>query len=357
MIHDLGEVEVREQLTGIKHARTQGAPTAVLQAARADVLHLVDGNGPLIADGTLGHLARFHHPGLQHGIDQKIRTGELSIQPVDGQNVASLAQTTQVITHVEGLVTHRCRVGVVGRSRSVPSQGGRGVGAGDAPPIEIGGKAIVILDLEIEEVDPLDVGGPQVEGDAHVGRGVAIVHGALKIDPDVRAVGCRLVVTHPTSSGRPARWIKRAIRASPIKAQAIVGGDDGIFERLLAHQHLLVATHGLGHEGIGTIEGVVDLTSSRGELKLARGNATWILRKVWNVFMEKKAFLSQMIEHKTTTSRNPAGGNVAIDALEGGQLIAQLFETLKDVGIGQGAIPKHVLMDAIGKTGAKVAIL
>ena len=276
---------------------------------------------------------------------------------MDGQNVASLAQTTQVITHVEGLVTHRCRVGVVGRSRSVPSQGGRGVGAGDAPPIEIGGKAIVILDLEIEEVDPLDVGGPQVEGDAHVGRGVAIVHGALKIDPDVRAVGCRFVITHPTSSGRPARWIKRAIRASPIKAQAIVGRDDGIFQRLLAHQHLLITTHGLGHEGVGTIEGVVDLTSSRGELKLARGNATWILRKVWNVFMEKKAFLSQMIEHKTTTSRNPAGGNVAIDALEGGQLIAQLFETLKDVGIGQGAIPKHVLMDAIGKTGAKVAIL
>src|SRR2546427_7498014 len=138
---------------------------------------------------------------VQLGEDEEVRAGEVLVEPLNGQDVASILEEARGIWNREGLEDHGAAVVVQGGSPRVPGGGIGRVAACDLYPVDISNEAIVVLHAEVQAIEGGAAG--YRERDANVCRRIHVVHWGTHIEPNQAAVIRVAVVSNPHRAAKP----------------------------------------------------------------------------------------------------------------------------------------------------------
>ncbi len=152
------------------------------------------------------HLGRFLR-GVEPGLDEKVRTVQGDIQPVNRKDVASGLQQSDAGGDREFLKDHSLHVVVRSRRKGIPGQNIRRVCAGDLPTVEIGHKTIVISHPQRQRVQPIWIG--HIKCNPHKDRTLSLIHWLPCIAADVGFVTSSGLKTNRRRGVGPSRIIER----------------------------------------------------------------------------------------------------------------------------------------------------
>ena len=155
----------------------------------------VQGDGSGVLDPPDPVAAALVEAGHQSGLVEEIAAARALVEGLDGKDVLSCPEGSEVGTHVETLEGggRAVIVGLGGRGEVVESGGG--IGSRNPGAVEIGDKTIVVAHLEVHEVPGGQVSPGDIERNPDV-TACAVGHRIIDVDIDIGIVATAPLVSH-----------------------------------------------------------------------------------------------------------------------------------------------------------------